>query len=207
MNVTWYVARAGGMLAFVLLSSSVVAGLLMSSKERLKQWPRFAVEDVHRFLGLLAGFFILLHIGALLLDSYLPFSLTNVVVPGTAHYRPLAVALGIVGAELLAALALTNRYRKRLPHRYWRRAHYLNFAVWALALGHGIAAGTDSTTIWALAIYVVSASLVVALTVRRVLRALPAQPWALRFWTGTAAVVSAELVVVLALGPLRHHTG
>jgi len=207
VNVTWYAARAGGMLAFALLSSSVVVGLLMSSRERMKHWPRFAVEDVHRFLGLLAGLFLVLHAGALLVDGYLPFSLGNLVIPGTAPYRPLAVALGIVGAELLAALALTNRYRKRLPPRFWRRAHYLNFAVWALALGHGLAAGTDSTTLWALAIYVVSASLVVGLTARRVLRALPAPPWALRFWTGTATVVAAELVLVLALGPLRHHTG
>lgn len=207
MNVTWYVARAGGMLAFALLTSSVVAGLLMSGRERLKHWPRFAVEDVHRFLGLLAGSFLLLHMGALLVDGYLPFSLWNLLVPGTAPFRPLAVALGIVGAELLAALALTNRYRKRLPRQFWRRAHYLNFAVWALALGHGIAAGTDTTTLWALSLYVVSASLVVGLTVRRALRAFPVQRWALRFWPGTAAVVTAELIVVLALGPLRHHAG
>ena len=51
----------------------------------------------------------------------------------------------------------------------------------------------------------VSASLVVGLTVRRVLRAAAAERWAVRFWPGTAAVVAAELIIILAFGPLRHH--
>ena len=50
----------------------------------------------------------------------------------------------------------------------------------------------------------VSASLVVGLTVRRVLRAA-VERWAVRFWPGTAAVVAAELIIILAFGPLRHH--
>jgi methionine sulfoxide reductase heme-binding subunit len=64
------------MLSFVLLTASVVLGLLLSNKASLKRWPRFALEDVHRFVGLLAGGFILIHVGALLADSYLPFSRT-----------------------------------------------------------------------------------------------------------------------------------
>ncbi len=204
-NYTWYAARAGGMLAFVLLTASVVAGLMLSSRDRLQYWPRFALEDVHRFLGLLAGSFIVLHGGALLLDSYLPFTLGSLLIPGTAPYRPLSVALGIVGAELLVALGIANRYRKQLGHMFWKRTHYLNFAVWALALVHGLAAGTDTATPWAVAVYVVSASLVVGLTVRRVLRAASVERWAIRFWPGTAAVVAAELIIILAFGPLRHH--
>ena len=48
-NYTWYMARAGGILAFVLLTASVVVGLLLSGRARLRSWPRFALEDVHRF--------------------------------------------------------------------------------------------------------------------------------------------------------------
>jgi sulfoxide reductase heme-binding subunit YedZ len=166
-NYTWYVARAGGILAYALLTSSIVLGLLLSGRARLSGWPRFALEDVHGFVGLLAGTVVLIHVGALLLDSYLPFSLTNLVVPGTAPYRPVSVAFGVVAAELLAALALTNHYRKELSHRFWRRAHYLNFPVWLLALVHGIAAGTDRGAPWALALYIGTASVVAGLTASR----------------------------------------
>jgi methionine sulfoxide reductase heme-binding subunit len=167
----WYSARAGGMVAFALLTIAVVLGLAMSSRARLPGWPRFAVEDVHRFVGLLTGTFVALHVLALLLNDFMPFSLASILVPGLASYRPLATALGVVGAELLVALAVTNRYRKRLSYRFWRRAHYLNFAVWLLALVHGFLGGTDSGTVWGLALYAVAAAAVSGLTVWRALRA------------------------------------
>jgi predicted ferric reductase len=164
----WYAARAGGILAYLVLTASVAVGLLMSGRARLQRWPRFALEDVHRFLGILAGTFIVIHGGALLLDQFVPFSLGQLLVPGTSSYRPFAVALGVVAAELLAALALTNHYRKRLPHRLWRRLHMLNFAVWGFALVHGLTAGTDAFTTWALVLYAGSAWLVLALLVHRI---------------------------------------
>jgi methionine sulfoxide reductase heme-binding subunit len=176
VNYTWYGARAGGMLSFVLLTASVVLGLLISNKASLKRWPRFALEDVHRFVGLLAGGFILIHVGALLVDSYMPFSLANVLVPGTAPYRPLAVAAGVISAELLVALAIANRYRKSLSYAFWRRTHYLNFVVWTLAFVHGLTAGTDTGSAWALALYLVAASLVAGLTAGRFVAPDPSRP-------------------------------
>ncbi|HSS80754.1 MAG TPA: hypothetical protein VLK24_06115 [Gaiellaceae bacterium] len=166
--MTWYIARAGGMLAYLLLSSSVVAGLLLSGRAKLRHWPRFALEDVHRFIGILAGTFIVIHGASLLLDHVVPTSLGQLLVPGTSGYRPLAVAFGVIAAELLAALAIANHYRKRLPHGLWRRLHMLNFVVWGLALAHGLTAGTDATTTWALALYAGSAWVVLALLIHRI---------------------------------------
>jgi hypothetical protein len=99
--VEWYTARAGGLVAFGLLTLAVLAGLTLSGRAKLRYWPRFAVEDVHRFLGLLTAAFVALHVLALFVDGYMPFSLTQLVVPGAAAYRPFATALGIVAAELL----------------------------------------------------------------------------------------------------------
>jgi sulfoxide reductase heme-binding subunit YedZ len=167
VNYLWYVERAGGLIAFALLTCSVALGLLLSNKANLSRWPRFALEDVHRFVGLLAGSFILLHVAVLLIDAYMPFSLANLLVPGTAPYRPVSVAAGVIGAELLAALALANRYRKRLPYRFWRATHYLNFAVWLLAFVHGLFSGTDTGSAWAVFLYLGSATLVGGLTAAR----------------------------------------
>ena len=64
----------------------------------------------------------------------------------------------MIAAELLAALAVTNRLRGRIPHHLWRRAHYLNFAVWALALVHGLTAGADTGTAWAEIFYTLCAA-------------------------------------------------
>lgn len=154
--MTWYMARAGGVVAYFLLTFTVCAGIGLAGRARVPGFPRFAVNDLHRFAGILTGTFIAIHVGAILLDGYVHFTVLQVLVPFTSSYRTLAVALGIVAAELLMALAITNRLRKVLPRRLWRRAHYLNFAVWALATIHGITAGTDSGAAWLLAIYVIA---------------------------------------------------
>jgi sulfoxide reductase heme-binding subunit YedZ len=194
----WYVVRASGIVAFLALTSSVVLGLALSGRARLPRWPRFALEDVHGYAGVVAGIFVVLHGSALLLDRYIGFSLGQLLVPGTSSYRPLAVAAGVVAAELLAALAITNRLRSRLPHGAWRRAHYLNFAVWSLALVHGLTAGADARTVWALSLYGIAAGAVAGLTARRVLRTRPLPDWGRALWPAAAAVVAVELVVTLA---------
>jgi methionine sulfoxide reductase heme-binding subunit len=162
--VAWYVARSSGIVAYVLLSCSVVLGILMAGRLRFTAWPRFAVEEVHAFLATTMGVFVVLHGGALLLDTVVPFSLAQELVPFTAGYRPLAVSLGIVAAELTAAVGISNHFRPRLPHRVWRRIHYLTLAVWVLATLHGVLAGTDRFDPWfaALAAASVSATLMAA---------------------------------------------
>jgi sulfoxide reductase heme-binding subunit YedZ len=172
----WYIARAGGIVAFALLTASVVVGLLLSGRPASKRWPKFALEDVHRFLGILTGIFIAVHALGLLVDNYLPFSIADLVVPGAAPYRSLATALGVVAAELLGALAITNHYRRRIPHTLWRKAHSLNFAVWLLALAHGIFAGTDSGSTWAMTLYALSVATVAGLTYLRIERARTPRP-------------------------------
>jgi len=161
--VAWYVARSSGICAYLLLSSSVVLGVRMAGRTRFA-WPRFAVEEVHRFLATLTGVFIVLHGGALLLDTVVPFSLAQELVPFTAGYRPFAVGLGVVAAELTAAVGISNALRKQIPHRLWRRIHYLTLAVWAFATLHGLLAGTDRLDPWfaALAGMAISATLMAA---------------------------------------------
>ena len=198
-TTAWYAARAGGMVAFALLTVGVLLGLALSGRARLKDWPRFAIEDVHRFVGLLAGTFVAIHVGVLLLQSYVPFSLADLVIPFASSFDPLPTALGVIAMELMVALALTNRYRRQLPYAFWRRAHYANFAVWAFALVHGIASGTDTATVWGAAMYAIAGGAVAGLTVWRIASRRALEPWALRLWPGTAAVVTAELLVAVAL--------
>ena len=150
-GVAWYFARSAGIVAYLLLTSSVLLGVLMAGKLPFT-WPRFAVEEVHRFLGILAGVFIVLHGGSLLLDRVVPIGLGQELVPFTSGYRPLAVGLGVCCAELVAAVGITNAVRRRIPYAVWRKAHYLTLPAWLLACVHGVLAGTDTGDPWFAAI-------------------------------------------------------
>jgi sulfoxide reductase heme-binding subunit YedZ len=143
----WYFARSAGIVAYLLLSSSVLLGVLMAGRAKLG-WPRFAVEEVHRFLAILSGVFIVLHGGALLLDNVVPIALGQELIPFTSPYRPFAVGVGICAMELVAAVGISNALRPHIPHAAWRRVHYLTLPAWLLASLHGVLAGTDRFDPW-----------------------------------------------------------
>ncbi len=149
--LTWYVARSAGIVAYLLMSTSVVLGVLMSARAKFT-WPRFAVEEVHRFLAILTGVFLALHGVALLADRVVPISVLQLIVPFRTAYRPFGVGLGITSALLLLAVSLSNLVRKRLPFRFWRRIHYVTLAVWLTATAHGLLAGTDRQDLWFIAL-------------------------------------------------------
>jgi sulfoxide reductase heme-binding subunit YedZ len=182
--------------AYIVLSIVVSLGLTLGKKAQSSRWPRFSVEEVHRFGGLLVGSLIGVHVLAIAADSFLPFSLTELLVPFTSSYRPLWTGLGIAAAELLLALAITNHYRRRLPYRFWRRAHYLNFAVWGFASLHGLMAGTDRGAAWLAILYGVSVATVLMLLLWRFGGRIPR--------IATAGAVTVVALPLLIIGPLRH---
>ena len=203
--VDWYAARAAGIVAYLLLSATVVLGISMAGKKKLHRWPRFAIEDVHRFGGILVGSFVVIHIVTIAIDSWLPFSIASIIVPFTSAYKPIWVGLGIVAAELLLALAVTNRLRNsRLSYRFWRRAHYLNFAVWGGATLHSLGSGTDRSTPWLIALEAASIAFVTgAITWRLTARRLQASH--LRGVSMAASLTTGAIAVLLVTGPLRFH--
>jgi methionine sulfoxide reductase heme-binding subunit len=153
----WYFARSAGIVAYLLLSSSVLLGVLMSGRTSFA-WPRFAVEEVHRFLAICTGVFIVLHGASLLLDTVVPIGLAQELVPFTSPYRPFAVGLGICAMELIAAVGISNVLRRRIPHGLWRKVHYLTLPAWLLASLHGVLAGTDASDPWFAALAAASAA-------------------------------------------------
>ena len=166
-SVDWYAARAAGVVAYLLVSASVALGLTLAGKERFDRWPRFAVEDVHRFAGVLAGTFVALHVLWLWVDSQAHLGLRNFVVPFTSSYRPFWTGLGVVATELLIAVGISNHYRKRISYSLWRRLHFLTFVVWIAATAHGLGAGSDSGSTAFVFMYLVTGGVIGVLALRR----------------------------------------
>ena len=142
-QLTWYAARAAGIVAWSLAAGSVVWGLALSTRA-LGRKPRPAwLFDLHRFLGGTALAFTGVHVGSILLDTYVHFSVANVLVPFTGPWHPGAVAWGITAFYLLLAVELTSLARSRIPRRVWRRIHVGGFGLFVTSTIHGLSAGTD----------------------------------------------------------------
>ena len=154
-TLAWYMARAGGLLAWVLLSASVLWGLFLSTKA-LGKAPRPAwLLDLHRFLGAAAVVFTGIHVATLIADSYTDLSWLQVLVPFTSSWRPVAVAWGVIAMDLLLAVELTSLLRKHLPRTWWRRIHLSSFALFVVSTVHAVTAGTDQLVVLAIAVVTV----------------------------------------------------
>jgi DMSO/TMAO reductase YedYZ heme-binding membrane subunit len=149
----WLLARASGLTAYGLLTASVLAGLVLKSRPFGRALKPAPTMDVHRFLAFLGLGMLALHGGTLMLDHTLRMPLAGVLVPGASHYRPAAVAVGVVAAELMALIYVSFLLRRWIGARNWRRLHWATYLVFLLATVHGFASGTDSTQPWARDLY------------------------------------------------------
>jgi predicted ferric reductase len=165
--VWWHVARAGGIVAWVLATVSVLWGLLLSG--RLSRRPKPAwVLDLHRFLGGLTVAFVGVHVLALWADSFVYFGPAELFVPMASAWKPAATAWGIVAFYLLLAVELTSLLMRRIPRAAWHAVHLTSFGVFGFATAHALTAGTDARHPFVVAFAVLSTAAVVNLAALRV---------------------------------------
>lgn len=168
-QVWWHVARATGIVAWALLSASVIWGLLLTTRlARGRPTPAWLL-DLHRFLGGTAVLATAMHLGGLVADDFVHFDVVDLTVPFASSWKPGAVALGVVSVYLLAAIELTSLLMRRLPRRAWRAVHMSSYVLFWTATFHFLLAGTDATNVLAvLGIDLVTVT-VVFLTLVRIL--------------------------------------
>ena len=140
----WNLTRASAIVAWVLVFFGILWGVLMATRV-LRPAPRPAwMLDLHRWLGWLSVIFTALHMTSLVADSYVHFTLANVLVPFTGPWKPFAVSLGIIAMWLLAAVQATSLAMKRMSKQAWRRVHMSSYAMFVLISLHALLAGSDS---------------------------------------------------------------
>jgi sulfoxide reductase heme-binding subunit YedZ len=162
----WLLARTSGFAAYLLLTASVLAGLVLKSRPFRSLKPA-AVADTHRFLALTALGALAIHGLSLVLDATVHMPILGLLVPGLSPYRPVAVGIGVLAAELMAVVYASFSLRKRIGTRNWRRLHWATYAIFAGATVHGLMSGTDAGHPWAFGIYLGAVGAVAAATAWR----------------------------------------
>jgi predicted ferric reductase len=135
---------------------------------------RNACYDIHRFVALLTLILTVVHTLIVLPDAYIGFSIWELLVPFASPYRPAYMALGTLALYLMVIVIATFYLRPLVPYRAWRAIHYTTFAVFVMALAHGIGSGSDTGAVWALGLYCSAGGLVVALLCLRIRRSITA---------------------------------
>jgi methionine sulfoxide reductase heme-binding subunit len=149
----WLLARSSGFTAYALLAASGLAGLVLKSRPLGRAVKAASVMEVHRLLALLGLGAVAVHGTMLIFDRTLRMPLAGLLVPGASPYRPVAVAAGVLSAELMALVVVSFPLRRRFGQKAWRRLHWTTYLIFALATAHGLLAGSDSAQPWSRDLY------------------------------------------------------
>jgi len=172
-QILWFASRGSGVVSLILATAVVCLGFLTVARWQRPAWPRFLTAELHRRITLLSVVFLAIHIITAVLDPYTSLGLVAAVVPLASSYRPVAVALGVISVDLIAALVVTSLLRERIGHRVWRAVHWVAYGAWPLALLHGLTAGTDAFTPWLLAVEIACCAAVTAALAWRIAAGSP----------------------------------
>jgi sulfoxide reductase heme-binding subunit YedZ len=153
VQTMWYITRAAGMTAYLLFWLSTAWGLAVSSKILDNLLHRSFTYDFHQFLSLLAIGFTGLHIVVLMFDKYLPYSLTQILVPFLSPYRPFWIGLGVIALYLTLLVTITFYLRGRIGMKAFRVIHVFSLLAYLGVLVHSVMSGSDSSLTSVLLLY------------------------------------------------------
>ncbi|HVA09629.1 MAG TPA: ferric reductase-like transmembrane domain-containing protein [Acidimicrobiales bacterium] len=156
MNSTylWYATRATGIVALILLTLSMILGLVTTSRVRARHWPGFAQQELHRRISIVAVVFLGLHVLTSILDTYVHIGWLAIVVPFASPYSPFWVGLGAIALDLMVAVFVSSLLRAHLKPGTWRGIHWLAYGSLPIALAHTFGLGTDSSEHWVIVLCV-----------------------------------------------------
>lgn len=141
----WYLMRASGVVALLLLTVSFTLGAATSNRWMPRASRLWVTTAIHRNASLLAVAFLGVHVLTSAIDPDAAVRWVSIVWPfGTAW----SLAVGTLSLDLVAALVVTSLGRRRLSFRTWRVVHWSAYAAWPLAVAHGLGLGTDVRTAW-----------------------------------------------------------
>ena len=166
---TWFGIRASGVTAWGLLTAVMVWGLLLRTRLLPEASPA-RLLNLHRWLGALALGFLVIHLGLLLVDPVIRFTIPQMLIPGLAPWEPFAVALGTLAMWFMLPVSAIGRLRQKLGKngaRLFQKSHLIAYAAWPLATAHYVLAGTDALAEWSIALIITGAAVIVFLLLAR----------------------------------------
>ncbi len=169
----WLASRSAAIVAFVLITTAVILGLLMASRVIRRPGLKRTLVKVHEQVALAALVAIGAHGVLLLGDSWLKPGVTGIAIPFTLEYRPVWTGMGIVAGYLALLLGPSFYWRRRIGARRWRQIHRATVVVFVLAVAHSLGSGTDGASAWFRVMVLGSAAIVLALVVLRYARRAP----------------------------------
>jgi methionine sulfoxide reductase heme-binding subunit len=165
----WALGRGTGVVALLMFTTTLVLGIVARSGRPVAGLGRFGLAELHRTAALTGVGLIAVHLTSLFFDPYAQLELVDIVVPFLGSYRPLYLGLGTLAVDLLLVITCVSLLRNAVGPRVFKAVHWLTYALWPVALVHGLGTGTDAGSLWMDAVAVVCCGAVTAAVAWRLL--------------------------------------
>jgi predicted ferric reductase len=165
----WYISRASGMVAFLLLYFSMFLGLAIRLPILNKIISPADALRTHSWISVQAVIIALFHGIILTFDKLMKFSLVDVFLPFASKYQTAFVGLGVMAFYLMLVLIVTSYLKRFIPHKLWRVVHYFNMVLYAFVFIHAMGLGTDLKNPKILAAFLVLNALLALLIIVNIL--------------------------------------
>ena len=144
------VATAVGFVSLALLWLGLVLGVVLRDGWALERIRPATLASVHQTV---AACGLTLAITHALTQLAVPGGSTrfvDVLIPFTHRNHPLGAGVGVLGLELMIAIAASVLLRHKMGYHRWRIIHRFGYLAFALLLGHVFAEGLGRRPIWVL---------------------------------------------------------
>lgn len=138
------VAATVGFLSYFLMWLAVMWGMFLRNGWALT-WVRhstlLATHTTVALLGLTLG---AVHAGAQLAKPAQLFRLVDILVPFVYYRDPIGVGVGVIGLEVMIAVALSIIVQRWLGYSRWRGLHAMTYVAFTLIVAHILISGSDA---------------------------------------------------------------
>ncbi|QHW32427.1 ferric reductase [Paenibacillus rhizovicinus] len=171
---TWEIIRVAGIASFCLLT----VGMALGISYNFAIWPRGSKRRLYRWHSFctIAGTAIgLLHGMTTIIDTYVPYTWKDLLIPFSSAYAPAWSGLGSLSGYGMLLVILTTDLRNKLKRPLWLLFHLLSYPIYMMALLHGFFLGSDSDLPGIRLLYAASVIFLLGLTAARGAMSTPAK--------------------------------
>ena len=166
LSNTWEWIRLFGFLAYFYFTISIIFGLLRKSS--FVKSHKNLIYQIHQNAGWMGLFTLIAHMLVLIIDSYQPYNLLEILIPFAADYKPVASGLGTIAFYcFLVVLMTSDLWIKTMNRSMWKNMHLLVLPAWLLSLFHGTIIGSDTENLLVLIFYALTAGFTLFILVLR----------------------------------------
>lgn len=149
----WYVTRASGLVAGLLLAILMLSGAGFITGHTFKFLEPITAWATHRAIGISLAIAVFLHVFSLYFDEFVNFGFKDLLVPFASDYKPtqlfgyhvgsLYVALGVLAFYIFIAVVLTSLLWINKKPKTWKAVHVLSYLGMVFVFVHALYLGTD----------------------------------------------------------------